>query len=152
FKQRQQRADQTLLLFGGRQSRLRVATFEWDRTKRRHKRNDFPWFEPRTPGHRLEPFKSCRRRLIVAKLAAPPDVADNRVESIVHVMRGALIADREMWLVGDPFAQRSQDARLADAGLARQQRDLAFARAGVPPSLDQQRHLGLASDERGHAV
>ena len=57
-----------------------------------------------------------------------------------------------MWLVGDPFAQGGQNARLADAGLAREQRDLAFARACVPPSLDQQPDLGLASDEGSHAV
>ena len=57
-----------------------------------------------------------------------------------------------MRLVGDSLAQRGEDPRLADAGLAGEQHDLAFTRARVPPALDEQRDFGLASDERRHPL
>ena len=38
--------------------------------------------------------------------------------------------------------------RLADAGLAGQQHELALAAAGLAPALDQQRQLLVAADER----
>ncbi len=57
-----------------------------------------------------------------------------------------------MRLVADPLAQRRQSARLADAGLAREQRDLAFALRRVTPAVEEQRHLMLAPDERRQAL
>ena len=45
------------------------------------------------------------------------------------------------------IAQGLADARLADAGLARQQHDLAFAVAGERPALQQQRDLAVAADK-----
>ncbi len=57
-----------------------------------------------------------------------------------------------MRLVADPLAQRRENARLADAGLARDERDLAFALARVAPAVHEQRHLMLAPDEGRHAL
>ncbi len=57
-----------------------------------------------------------------------------------------------MRLAADPFAQRGKYAGLADAGLARQQRDLSIALARVPPALHEQRRLVLAPDKGGHRL
>ena len=57
-----------------------------------------------------------------------------------------------MRLVADPLAERRQNARLADARLARDERDLAFALARLAPAVEEQRHLVLAPDERRHAL
>jgi hypothetical protein len=52
-----------------------------------------------------------------------------------------------MTLARDLLAQRCQDARLADTGLARYQHDLALAVYGAAPAFDQKRDFGVASDE-----
>jgi hypothetical protein len=57
-----------------------------------------------------------------------------------------------MRLVADPLAQRGQNARLADAGLARQQHDLALALRRVAPAVQQQRCLVLTPDEGRHGL
>lgn len=88
-----------------------------------------PW----TRASRLAPWGLFGR-----KLCRAPNLMDDRMKRIVHVVGGTLVADREMPLVGEPFAQAGQDAQLADAGLAREQRDFAFAGACVPPSFDKQ--------------
>ena len=51
-----------------------------------------------------------------------------------------------MWRVADPLAERSQNARLADASLARQQGDLTLAVARVAPA-----GRGAAPPPRAHA-
>src|SRR5271165_7567579 len=79
-------------------------------------------------------------------------MARNRIERVVDVMRRALIAHRQVRLAADPLAQRRQNARLADARLAREQNDLAFALARLAPTLPQQRHLMLAADEGRQAL
>ena len=57
-----------------------------------------------------------------------------------------------MRLIADPLAERRENARLPDAGLARDERDLALALARVAPAIHQQRDFMLAPDERRHAL
>ena len=56
-----------------------------------------------------------------------------------------------MRLTLEPLAQRPHEARLADAGLARQQHHLALALLGSLPALEQQADLVLAADKRRQA-
>jgi hypothetical protein len=51
-----------------------------------------------------------------------------------------------MQFTAQPFAQGAHEARLADAGLAREEHDLALALFGPLPALQQQRQLLLATD------
>ena len=68
------------------------------------------------------------------------------------MVRRAVIAHPHIRLVADPLAQSRQNARLADAGLARDERDLTFALARIAPAVEEQRHLMLAPDEGRHAL
>jgi hypothetical protein len=53
--------------------------------------------------------------------------------------------------VHEPFSDGLRDAGLADARLARKQDHLSLTLAGELPSVEQQRDLMLAADERGEA-
>ena len=55
------------------------------------------------------------------------ELADDRMERAVGVMRRAEVAQAEMRLAGNAFEQRRGQARLADAGLAGEQDDAALA-------------------------
>ena len=57
-----------------------------------------------------------------------------------------------MRLVADPLAERGQNARPANARLARDERDLTFALASLAPAVEEQRDLMLAPDEGRHAL
>src|SRR5215471_14565489 len=54
-----------------------------------------------------------------------------------------------MRLAAEPLFQRRGDARLADAGLAGDQHDLASARLGARPTTQQQVDLLVAANQRG---
>src|SRR5262249_4541857 len=87
--------------------------------------------------------------LAVDETRGLPELSDYRMEGIVEMMRGALIAHDDVALRANPLAQQRQNARLADAGFARQHRNLTFAPQRAPPAFDQQCDLVLASDEGG---
>jgi hypothetical protein len=55
-------------------------------------------------------------------------------------------------LVAEPLAQGEDDARLADARLPGQEHDLAFALLGLPPAIEEETELQLATDERREAL
>ena len=55
-----------------------------------------------------------------------------------------------MWFGTESLAQRKDDSRLADAGLARQLDDLSLAAGGEPPAIKQQRQLLLAPNKRSY--
>ena len=125
-----------------------IAPLERDRQQRGEKGRIFLGLETRTRDHRLQLVEPRRRRLAGHEARRVPDLGRDGIESVVDVMRRALVAHRDMRLTADPLAQRRKNARLADAGFAREQRDLAFALARVAPAVDEQRHLMLAPDER----
>ena len=79
-----------------------------------------------------------------------PDLARDRMERVVDVVRRALIAQQDVPFAANPLAQGRQHARLADAGLAREQRDLVLAFGGATPAVEQQRHLAVAPDKGRH--
>src|SRR5277367_6976199 len=65
------------------------------------------------------------------------------------MIRRALIAQPRVGRLRDLFAQPSREARLANAGLAGNQHDLALAIPGATQALEQIGALGLAADEGG---
>ena len=50
--------------------------------------------------------------------------------------------------LGQPFAQRQDEPRLADARLAAEENHLPFASRRPLPAVEQQGQLGRATDER----
>ena len=74
---------------------------------------------PEARDHRLQLVEPRRRRLAADKARRTPDLARDRIEGVVDVVRRALVAHPHMRLVADLLAQRRQNARLADARLAR---------------------------------
>ncbi len=76
------------------------------------------------------------------------ELLDHRLERTVAVIGQALVAQQAVRAVFQPLAQALDDARLADAGLAGQQHDVALAVTGLLPALEQQGDLVLAADQR----
>ena len=73
---------------------------------------------------------------------------DHRVERAVDVIGRALVAERDVRLPAESLAQRPDEPRLADPGLADEQDHLALAGLRLLPALEQQRQLLLAADQR----
>ena len=82
---------------------------------------------------------------------SPFEQIDHGMERAGLVERRAEVAQRRIALAGQALAQRTDEARLADAGLARQQNDLALALTDPLPAVEQQRQLLLTTDERHQA-
>ena len=152
FEHREQRGDRALLLLRRGHFQRRVSPLAGDRQQSGDKRRDVLRLQSRTRDHRLELVEPGRRRLADHKTRRMPDLARDRMEGVVDVVRRALITDPHMRLVADPLAERRQNARLANARLARDERDLTFALARLPPAVEEQGHLMLAPYERRQAL
>src|SRR5262249_15151191 len=103
--------------------------------------------QPDALDHPFQLVETHRGRLAADESGGMPDLPDHGMEGVVDVMRRALIAQRHVALAAEPLAQHGEDARLADAGLARQHRDLAFAADRAAPAFQQERDLLLAADK-----
>ena len=79
------------------------------------------------------------------------ELADDRMERAVGVMGRAEVAQAEVRLAGNSFEQRRAEARLADAGLAREQDDAARAALRLLPAAQQQLELLVAAQQRRDA-
>ncbi len=80
------------------------------------------------------------------------DLADDRIEWAVGVMRRALVGDRDVLVGPHVVAQGPGDARFSDAGLAADQRDLAGPVLGPLPQRHQLAQLFLPADELGELL
>src|SRR5882762_1411693 len=69
-----------------------------------------------------------------ARTQPPPELVDEREQRAVLVIGRAEIAQAEIWLGVEALLQCRNDARLADAGFARDQHDLAVAGLGARPA------------------
>src|SRR6516165_6487339 len=78
-----------------------------------------------------------------------PELVDKRIERAVTAIGRTEIAQMEMRLGAKALLQLHCDTRLADAGLARDQHDLAIARLGARPATQQQVDLLVAANQRG---
>src|SRR5580700_1372380 len=77
------------------------------------------------------------------------ELVDARKQRAVLVMRRAEIAQASMRLVLQARRKRRDHPRLADAGLARDQHNLAVAGLGALPAPQQEIDLLVAADQRG---
>jgi hypothetical protein len=66
------------------------------------------------------------------------------------VIGRAEIAQADIWLGVEALRQRRGDARLAEAGFARDQHNLAVAGLGAGPAPQQQVDLLVAADQSSH--
>ena len=152
LEQRDQRADRPLLLFARRHFERGISSLERDREQGGEQSRSFLRLHRRAGHQGVQLVEPRGRGFAAAEAGRVTHLADDGIERVVDVVRRALIPGRHMRRVADPLAQRREHARLADAGLAREQRDLALALGRVAPSVQQQRDLALSSDERGHAM
>jgi hypothetical protein len=73
------------------------------------------------------------------------------MERTVGMMWRAKIPQAEVRLAGNLFEQRRGQARLSDAGLAREQDDATLAALRLLPTSQQQLQLFVAAQQRRHA-
>ena len=82
-------------------------------------------------------------------MGGAPQLHDKGVQDAVAVIGRALIAQPRVRLVRDLDGELSAEPRLADAGLARKQDDLAGAGPGRAQAVAQQGALRHPADEGG---
>ena len=90
------------------------------------------------------------RRGIVLALEAggAGELGDHRMQQRVLVMRRTQVAPPGMRLRQEAIFQRGSEARLADAGLAAEQHDAAFASLRLAPAMQQQCEFVFATEQR----
>jgi hypothetical protein len=90
-----------------------------------------------------------RLRFVVVRQSCDAlDVADDRIEHTIGVLRRAEIAQPRKRFAGQAFQKRGREPRLADACLAGKQHHLAFAGFCPVPSALEQLELLLTADQR----
>ena len=139
------------LLLLRRQGRQREAALGRQREELGEEGGDLGHVGDRAGEQRLELGELGRVVVGAGEARRPRELLDDRVERAVRVVRGAMVAEADPVLGAQPLAQGEDDPRLADAGLAREQHDLALAGPGEPPAVEEQRQLLVAADERGRA-
>ena len=82
---------------------------------------------------RVELGQFLRRRIAALEPGGAFELADEREERAVGVMRRAEIAQRDVRFAPQPFVERERDVRLADARFARQHHHATFPLRGMPP-------------------
>src|SRR6516165_3120832 len=90
-----------------------------------------------------------RRRVPGGEAGGTTQRHDKGVQDAVAVIGRALIAQPGVRLVRDLGSELSAEPRLADAGLAREQDDLAGAGPGLAQAVAQQGTLRRPADEVG---
>jgi hypothetical protein len=73
-------------------------------------------------------------------------LSNHRPQRAVLAVGRAVVARMDMRLVGQPISHGLDQARLADAGLAREQHHLALTLLGLLPAIEQQSELLSATD------
>src|SRR5260370_1146488 len=101
-----------------------------------------PWQFPRGRlEQRLQSVELCTGPAARLKARGPLELHDERVERAVRVVGRAEVAQAHMRLALEPGQQAFSDARLADAGLAREQHDPTLTVLGLIPTAQQQLDL-----------
>src|SRR5262249_52578172 len=75
------------------------------------------------------------------------ELANDRMECAIDVIRGALISQRDMRFIGDELAESLDNARLADPRLPQKHKDLSFTLNRLVPAIGQQGHFLIPADE-----
>ena len=98
--------------------------------------------------------RACRaslRRIVARQSGGAFHLADDRIKRAVGVLRRAEIAQPRVRLACEAFQQRRRQPRFADARLAGEQHDLAFAALRFRPAPKQQVEFFLPPDQGGQA-
>ena len=88
------------------------------------------------------------RAVLTLDAGGSHELADDRIERAVLVIRRAMVLQPRMRLGLEPLQQRSREARLADARLAGDQHDAPFAGLGLLPAPHQQIELLVSPEQR----
>ena len=95
---------------------------------------------------RLELGQPLLGPILPGKAQAALELVDHWIEGAVLVIGRAVIKDAVVRFLFEQLTEAPQNPRLADPGLARDERHLALALLGEPPALHQQADLLLAPD------
>src|SRR5215472_14255644 len=134
-------------LLGGTQCERRIAAAGRDRQQGSEERRCFR--DARRRQYGFEPVEPSLRRVLKGEAGGAPQRDDKGVQDAVAVIGRALIAQRRVRLARNLGGELSHEPRLADAGLAREQDDLAGAGPGLAQAVAQYRTLRRAADELG---
>ncbi len=102
----------------------------------------------RRPQQGFQPVEPCSGIAVRLEARARFELGDKRMERALRIVRRAEIAQARLPFALKPLQQIFGDARLADAGLAREQHDLALAAPGLIPTAQQPVDLLLPADQR----
>jgi hypothetical protein len=134
-------------LLHGAQCERRIALAGRDRQEGSKERCGFRDARRRQYGFELVELRLGR--VLGDEAGGTPQLHDKGVQDAVAVIGRALIAQPGVGLVRDLGCELSTEPRLADAGLAREQHDLAGAGPGLSQAVAQHRTLCRPPDEVG---
>jgi hypothetical protein len=130
----------------------RIVSVGGDRQQVRKQRHECRRLQIAAPEQRFELAQPLVVAIAGAELRRPLQLRDDRIERAGAMMRRALIAQPDVRLRRDPLIEEMRrKPRLADAGLAANQHDLALAAPGPLLALGQALEFMLAADEPGEA-
>ncbi len=144
-----QRRDGRILLLLRRQLQWRIAVTGRNGQQRGKQRRNLLDVAMSGSDRGLQARQRLHGRILAIETERVFELLGERIERRGGVIGRALERDLSMAVTGDPFEDFLDDARLADAGLAELDHDLALALLGLLPAPHQQRNLLLAVDERG---
>ena len=126
----------------------RVALLRRDREEVGEERHGARDVVHRRADQRLQLVEPDVRGVVLRQTRRSPELLHHRPERAVRVVGRALVPQARRPLGPEPLAQRQDEPRLADAGLAAEQDDLALALLGALPAVEQQRDLVLPAHQR----
>ena len=144
-----QRLHGLLALQLGALPQRRVAIGERQREQRGDERHHLGRRELRVREPRLEPTQLALGIVVRLEPQSLLDELDQRVEGAPLAVGRAAALEPAVGRRGQPLAERLQQARLAEARLARDQHRLPIALLRLLPAGDQQPQLLVAPDQRG---
>jgi hypothetical protein len=131
-----------------REVRGRVPNRPVQAKERRQERGRLPRVGHGAGEERLQVIEASLGRVVALEAGGPLELPDHRPKGAVAVVGGGLVAQGGTPVAAGGLAQRLDQARLADPGLAREEHDLALPGPGLPPAAEEQLQLLLAPDER----
>src|SRR6266702_8491336 len=144
-----QRRDGRVLLLLRRQIKRWIAISGRYRQKRGKQRRDLLDVAMGGGDRGLQARQRQRGRILAVEAEGEFELLGERIERRGGIVGRALERDLPVAITRDPLEYLLDDARLADAGLAELDHDLAVAVLGLLPAPHQKRDLLLAIDERG---
>jgi hypothetical protein len=97
---------------------------------------------------RLELCELLCRQVAPLEPRSPFELADERIQRAVGVMRRTVLAHRDVRFVLEPRVKRERNVRLADTGLAGEHHRATLAKPGLMPAPQQHLDFLVAPDRR----